>query len=64
MSAVIIRLCDRRAEIEAAPALDLHTAIDVAIRDLLEIEAFWGTERARERLAECRLILQTVLADL
>ena len=43
MSAEIIRLCERRADAEATLAIDLHTAIDVAIRDLREIEAQWGT---------------------
>jgi hypothetical protein len=62
LSAVIIRLCDRRAEADIDLAIDLHTAIDVAIRDLQEIEASWGTERARERLTECRSMLRTVLA--
>jgi hypothetical protein len=61
LSAVIIRLCERRAETDAAPEIDLRTAVDVAIRDLQEIEANWGTERARERLAECHSMLRTVL---
>jgi hypothetical protein len=34
----------------------------VAIRDLQEIEAHWGTKLALERLAECRAMLRTVLA--
>ena len=62
MSAEIIRLCDRRAEADAYLEIDLCTAVDVAIRDLQEIEAHWGTERALERLAECRSMLRTVLA--
>jgi hypothetical protein len=61
LSAVIIRLCDRRAETNVDLDIDLHTAVDVAIRDLQEIEANWGTERARERLAECHSMLRTVL---
>jgi hypothetical protein len=63
LSAEIIWLCDRRAEPEVDSEIDLHTAVDVAMRDLQEIEAYWGTERARERLAECRAMLRTVLAD-
>ena len=63
MSAEIIRLCDRRVEAEAdLDEIDLRTAVDVAIRDLQEIEAHWGTKLALERLAECRAMLRTVLA--
>ena len=60
MSAEIIRLRDRQAQAETEVELDLHTAIDVAIRDLREIEAQWGTSLALERLAECRSLLRTV----
>ena len=60
MSAEIIRLCDRRAAAEASIDIDLPTAIDVAIRDLREIEAQWGTALALERLAECRSMLLAV----
>ena len=62
MSAEIIRLCDRRVEAEADLEIDLRTAVDVAIRDLQEIEAHWGTKLALERLAECGAMLRTVLA--
>jgi hypothetical protein len=54
LSAEIIRLCDRRVEAEPDLEIDLRTAVDVAIRDLQEIEAHWGTKLALERLAECR----------
>jgi hypothetical protein len=64
LSAEIIWLCNRRANADADLQIDLHTAVDVAIRDLQEIETYWGTEPARERLAECRAMLQTVLATL
>jgi hypothetical protein len=62
VSADIIKLCDRRKK--AAPDLDidLGTAVDVAIRDLEEIEALWGTELALERLGECRTMLRIALA--
>ena len=63
MSAEIIWLRDRRVEAEADLEIDLRTAVDVAIRDLQEIEAHWGTELALERLAECRAMLRTVLAS-
>ena len=63
MSAEIIWLCDRRVEAEADLEIDLRTAVDVAIRDLQEIEAHWGTKLALERLAECRAMLRTVLAN-
>ena len=62
MSAKIIRLCDIRPQTEAGLEIDLRTAVDVAIRDLREIEAHWGTKLARERLAQCRVMLGTVLA--
>ena len=61
MSAEIIWLCDRRAEADPDLAIDLRTAVDVAIRDLQEMEAHWGTELALARLAECRSMLRTVL---
>jgi hypothetical protein len=61
LSAQIIWLRDRRGEADADLAIDLRTAVDVAIRDLREIEAHWGTELALERLAECRSMLRTVL---
>ena len=61
MSAEIIWLCDRRAEAEVDLIIDLRTAVDVAIRDLQEIQANWGTEMALKRLAECRSMLRTVL---
>jgi hypothetical protein len=60
LSAEIIRLCDRRAVAEANLEIDLRTAIDVAIRDLREIESQWGTALALERLAECRTMLLAV----
>jgi len=53
LSAEIIWLRDRREEAEFDLEIDLRTAIDVAIRDLQEIEANWGTKLALERLAEC-----------
>ena len=62
LSAEIIWLCDQRGETEAALEIDLRTAVDVAIRDLQEIEAQWGTERALERLAECKAMLRIVLS--
>jgi hypothetical protein len=62
LSAEIIRLCDRRVESEADLEIDLRTAVDVAIRDLQEIEAHWGTGLALDRLAECRAMLRAVLA--
>lgn len=69
MSADIIRLSDRK--VASAPELaidlaidlgiDLRTAVDVAIRDLREIQSCWGTDLARERLLECQDMLQKVL---
>jgi hypothetical protein len=62
LSAEIIWLRDRRVEAEADLEIDLRTAVDVAIRDLQEIETHWGTKLALERLAECQAMLRTVLA--
>jgi hypothetical protein len=62
LSAEIIWLCDRQADIETELAIDLRTAVDVAIRDLREIQSLWGTELARERLLECQEMLRSVLA--
>jgi hypothetical protein len=61
LSAEIIWLCDRRVEAEADLEIDLRTAVEVAIRDLQEIEAHWGATLALERLAECLAMLRTVL---
>jgi hypothetical protein len=61
LAAQIIWLSHRRAEADADVAIDLRTAIDVAIRDLQEIQAHWGSELALERLAECQSMLRTVL---
>ena len=64
VSAQIIRLCDRRPPASSPDHVefDLATAIDVAIRDLQEIEALWGSDLALERLVECRTMLRVVLA--
>ena len=62
MSAEVIWLCDRQAKSETELAIDWRTAIDVAIRDLREIQTHWGTDLARERLLECEEMLRSVLA--
>ena len=62
MSAQIICLADRRSDAESASEIDLRTAVDVAIRDLMEIEAVWGTPLALQRLGECRAMLRAVFA--
>jgi hypothetical protein len=62
VSAEIISLCDRRKSAESDNEIDLHTAVDVAIRDLREIQDNWGTALALERLVECRELLHTVFA--
>ena len=61
MSADVIWLCPRRDEAEDLD-IDLHTAIDVAVRDLQEIKTLWGSEQALQRLAECQSMLQKVRA--
>jgi hypothetical protein len=43
------------------PEIDLVTAIDVAIRDLHDIESGLTAEAARERAQECRLLLSGAL---
>jgi hypothetical protein len=63
VSADIIWLGDRRPNIEVDIDIDLRTAVDVAIRDLQEIETSWGTELALRRLAECQAMLRIVLAN-
>jgi hypothetical protein len=55
LSADVIWLCERRAE---SLAIDLRTAVDVAIRDLDDIQHQWGTETARFRLLECQEMLR------
>ena len=60
MSAEIISLCERRKSAESSTDIDLHTAVDVAIRDLREIQDNWGSALALERLIECRELLDAV----
>jgi hypothetical protein len=62
LSAEIVWLCDRWAEGKDDLAIDLRTAVDLAIRDLQEIQNHWGTELARERLLECQEMLCSALA--
>jgi hypothetical protein len=62
LSAQIIRLSDHKVASETELTIDLRTAVDVAIRDLREIQSCWGTDVARERLVECQDMLQKVLA--
>ncbi len=47
---------------ESHSEIDLFTAVDVAIRDLREIQDNWGTALALERLIECRELLHTAFA--
>ena len=63
LSAEIVSLCAYRAQSQSELTIDLRTAIDVAIRDLREIRAHWGTELALDRLSECDEMLRNVLAD-
>ena len=62
MSAKIIHLF-RNGEPEAAAEIDLTTAVDVAIRDLHDIEAHWGTALGLRRLRECRELLAKAFSD-
>ena len=61
MSAEIIWLCDLQAASDSELTIDLRTAVDVAIRDLQEIQSHWGTELARERVLECQTMLRNAL---
>jgi hypothetical protein len=60
LSAEIIWLWDQN-KAETDLEIDLRTAVDVAIRDLREIEAHWGTSLGFERLLECRAMLRHCL---
>jgi hypothetical protein len=42
---------------KTAREIDLATAVDVAIRDLHEIDVRWGTSTGLQRLRECRELL-------
>jgi hypothetical protein len=57
VSAKILKLSDYRIDDDAADEIDLATAVDVAIRDLREIQLCWGSEIARQRAGECELML-------
>ena len=58
MSAEILKLSDYRINDVADSEIDLATAVDIAIRDLREILACWGSETARQRAQECELTLR------
>jgi hypothetical protein len=62
VSAQIIWLADRQADNDKELAFDWRTAVDVAIRDLQEIQNHWGTPLAHERLLECQEMLRDILA--
>ena len=62
MSAEIISLCEKRASVSDVPVVDLRTAVDVAIRDLREIQTLLGTQAAPRRLSECEQLLRAALA--
>jgi hypothetical protein len=55
VTAEIISLADFRDS--ADTECDLVTAVDVAIRDIREILADWGTDKARIRAVECERML-------
>lgn len=57
MSAEILKLSDYRLDDDADDEIDLVTAVDVAIRDLREIQLCWGSDIARQRAQECELLL-------
>jgi hypothetical protein len=55
--AVIIPFRAPDSEPSEIEELGLLTAVDVAIRDLADITAHWGSEQAREQAHECRMML-------
>jgi len=57
LTAKILRLSDYRLRADDEPAVDVLTAVDVAIRDLDEIVSGWGSEEARRQARECRKML-------
>ena len=69
MSAEVVRLSDYRMDdgaeggIDLAIAVDLATAVDVAIRDLREILLCWGSEMARQRVEECESTLRRAYSE-
>jgi hypothetical protein len=64
VSAEIISLCEwRAAQGDVPPVLDALSAIDVAIRDLSEIEMLCDSAEARQRAADCRQMLYLALTN-
>ena len=63
MNAEILRLSDYRVDDGADGAIDLATAVDVAIRDLREILLCWGSEVARQRAEECKSTLRRAYSE-
>jgi hypothetical protein len=61
MSAQIVWL--HPTEDKSTTEIDLVTAVDVAIRDLQEIESQWGTQIGLGRLRECRELLVQAFAN-
>ena len=47
---------------EEETAIDLLTAVEVAIRDLRDIAEQWGEESSRTLAEECRLMLERAFA--
>jgi hypothetical protein len=62
VSADIVRLSDYRSSESEPPIVDLETAVDVAIRDLDEVLAAWGSEAGRTRARECVALLRIAYA--
>ena len=61
VTAEIVRLSDYRAACVACEPdedIDLATAVDVAIRDLREIQARWGSDVARQIAQDCEQMLR------
>jgi hypothetical protein len=51
-----------RASEEEETAVDLLTAVEVAIRDLRDIAEQWGEESSRDLAEECRRMLERAFA--
>jgi hypothetical protein len=56
VTAEIIRLF-RAGEPDVRIEIDLETAVDVAIRDLNDVQSLWGTAFGLQRLRECQELL-------
>jgi hypothetical protein len=62
VSAEILCLNDFRVNDAADDEIDLVTVLNVAVRDLREILACWGTEVAWQRAHECESMMSRAVS--